>query len=773
MSSYHITVRGIVQGVGFRPFVYRLANKLDLSGWVANTGSGVEIEIHGPHEKTASFLEGLHSPPPLSVIDLLLTEEIAAQSSSEAKFVIRQSSESGNDPGPMPPDADLCQSCLSELFHKGDRRFLYPFINCTDCGPRYTVIENIPYDRPATSMKGFKLCPECQSEYLDPGDRRFHAQTNCCGVCGPHYYLYDNKGVMIETDNRDEDAIAKVSRLLKNGKIVAIKGVGGFHLAVDASNEEAVRLLRKRKKRPDKPLAVMAADLTKVSSFAKLDDTAADELTSPRKPIVLLRKRDRFLLAASVAPESVFIGVMLPYAPIHYLLFQNKELFALVMTSGNMAGSPIIRDNREAFEKLGSVADFFLVHDRDILISNDDSVVGCRDGETALVRRSRSYVPGSLPLTHDVGRTLAFGAMLKNTICLTRGKSAFFSHHIGDLEHPETVLYLQYSVAHFLRSLRIQPDLLACDLHPDYPSTVFAEEYSKQYSLPLVKVQHHHAHAVSCMAEHGLEGPVIGVVLDGSGWGTDATVWGGEILTVSQSGFERAGYLLPVEMPGGDAVVYSPWRMALSYLYKSYGNEVIDLDLPFLKQYDQQVPLLLQMIELGFNCPLTSSCGRLFDAMAVLLGLCTETSFEGQAASYIEIIADVEESNGYDLSHDYYNNALIFDTTGLIKAAVADLLEGVERSLVAARFQQSLAVFFTQSCKRLRDEKDIEQVVLSGGVFLNLLFRKILKERLKREGFAVYTQNRVVTGDGGIALGQAVAARAMLEQKKTIQAVEG
>lgn len=740
--------------------MYRLAHQHKLSGWVSNTGSGVEIEIGGLEEDAAAFISSLQHPPPLAVIDELIKDRVDTCSFTESRFIIRKSAASGKDPGSLPPDADICPTCLSELFHPADPRFLYPFINCTDCGPRYTVIENIPYDRSFTTMKDFLLCPDCEKEYQDPFNRRFHAQTNCCPSCGPHYILTDRKGNVVAGIESDFAAINETAGLLKTGNIVAIKGIGGFHLVADACNEQVVQALRLRKRRPEKPLAVMVSCLEKAMEIAEIGSQAQELICSAKKPIVILRKKKPFFLAENVVPNTVFIGIMLPYSPLHYLLFNNQPCDFLVMTSGNVAGSPIIRDTLEAYAKLDGIADYFLVHDRQILISNDDSVVRCEKGRTTLLRRSRSYAPAAIQLHQDVGRTLAFGAMLKNTICLTRGRSAFFSHHIGELEHPDTAAYLTYSRDHFLKSLRIEPDLLVCDLHPEYPSTILAKEYSYAKGIPLVQVQHHHAHAVSCMAEHGLAGPVLAVILDGSGWGDDATVWGGEIFTAEYDCFVREAHLMAVPMPGGDAAVLQPWRMAVSYLHEAY-QDVLDWDrIVFLDKYRQKIPLLLQMIDKNINSPLTSSCGRLFDALAALLGICTEASFEGQAASCIEMLAAPHEKSVYPIDAEKVGS-MVFDTALLVRAVIQDQQEGISKETIAARFQNSLALFFANSCEKIRQRNGINQVVLSGGVFQNVMFTNILQERLDMLNFSVYTQNKVVPGDGGIALGQAVAGRAI------------
>lgn len=765
MPCCRLTIRGIVQGVGFRPFVYRTAVSLGLGGWVANTGSGVEIEAHGTEEQLENFQSAFANPPPLAVINSIEVTNCSQSSCDATSFTIQKSEEAGADPGPLPPDAEICPACLTELFHPGDRRYLYPFTNCTDCGPRYTVIENIPYDRPYTTMQEFPLCKKCEAEYTDPLDRRFHAQTNCCPDCGPHYTLYDNHGKRLASAGEDAAAIAETAKLLAQGAIVAIKGIGGFHLAADGAKQTSVAALRQRKHRPDKPLAVMVADLAGAEVLGHIHSPDRHWLTSAQKPIVLVEKKTPFPLAPAVAPDTVFIGVMLPYAPVHYLLFHYHPFQALVMTSGNMAGSPIIRDEEKALQKLASVADYFLIHNRKIIISNDDSVLRAEEKQTTMLRRSRSFVPAGLSLKVDAGKTLAFGAMLKNVVCLTRGREAFLSHHIGDLENIDTIDYQRFSIEHCISSLRIKPNLVVHDLHPDYPSTVAAKKYAAAKKLPCIGVQHHHAHAVSCMLENNLQGPSLALCLDGTGWGEDASVWGGELLLAELHQYQRLVRLCPIPMPGGDKVIHEPWRMTLSWLNTAF-DQLPDLSL--LHDYHNEIPILLQMMQKGLNSPLTSSSGRLFDAAAALLGTCITASYEGQAAVTIEMVADPAEESTYDLNladqTEFSTEPVALDTLPIIRGMVTDLAQGVSAPVIAAKFQNSLASLFSHSIKSCAKTSGIKEVVLSGGVFHNLLFTKKLVSRLDKLGLTAYTHAKIPPGDGGLALGQAVAGRMMFRQ---------
>jgi hydrogenase maturation protein HypF len=759
-----LKITGVIQGVGFRPFIYRLARDRGLAGYVANTAAGVTIEIDGTAQEIERFAQAIASDkPPLACIEELHLEKIKlGPDGTHQNFHIVESISAGNTIGPITPDSDVCDNCLVELFAPDDRRYLYPFINCTDCGPRYTLIEKTPYDRPLTAMKHFDLCESCKAEYKDPLDRRFHAQATCCPACGPAVTLTTPGGQAVE----DCDPIRMTADLLKAGKIVAIKGIGGFHLAVNAVNPEAIAKLREKKGRPDKPLAVMAASLEQVTAFAYCTLEEQKILRGREKPIVLLEKKLPFHLADNVAPDNRFIGVMLPYTPIHHLLFYYHDFQALVMTSANLSGSPVVKDNDEAFSKLAHIADFFLLHDRQIVTQADDSVIRMSNTYPAIYRRARAFVPSVLNLNKNNGHTLALGAIIKNTICLTKEKEAFVSPHIGDLDNLDTQLHQKNISRHFQTLLRIEPDLLVHDLHPDYAGSRYA---SSQKELPTIGVQHHHAHAVSCMAEHGLTGPVIALTLDGNGYGPDHTVWGGEVLLADYLNFERLAHFSGVEMPGGDAAIREPWRMAVSHLNRAFGNDYKKLDLQILHDHTAQIGVIQQMIDRSVNSPLTSSCGRLFDAVAALLGLRYTVSFEGQAAAELEMLLkpDVAENSTYSFEIIQSDaNPWLLPLTPIIHDLVADLLQNVPPSLISRRFHNTLSGLFTQTCEKIRKQNGINIVVLSGGVFQNLNLLRQLKRNLENLSFAVYAHEQVPSNDGGISLGQAVAGRAMYENLK-------
>lgn len=764
-----ISVSGVVQGVGFRPFVYRLAREQGLTGFVANTMAGVTIEVTGHEAAVDSFVEGIErQKPPLSVIAALdVQKKNGFQTELSGDFVIRESIASGAKVGPVAPDSDVCPSCLVELFDPANRRFGYPFINCTDCGPRFTLIKKTPYDRPSTSMADFPLCPDCEAEYHDPADRRFHAQANCCPACGPGYRLLDNHGREVATGaSIVHGDIATVADLLRCGKIVAIKGVGGFHLVVSAIDATAVARLRQRKGRPEKPLAVMAADLETARSFAEVDGKATELLASSRKPVVLLRKGQHFPLADNVAPDNNHVGVMLPYTPMHHLLLSMCGLPALVMTSGNLSGEPIVTGNDEVFAKLGKIADYIYLHNRQIISANDDSVIRPDSLGPSIIRRARAFVPAAVKLAAGAGRTLALGAIKKNTICVTRDNEAFVSQHIGDLDNLATAAQLEKIIDHFTSLLLLEPDLVVHDLHPDYPGSRYA---SSQQDLPIIGVQHHHAHIVSCMAEHKLAGPVIGLAMDGSGYGPDSTVWGGEVLVAAADCFERAAHLSRVGLPGNEAAVRQPWRMAISHLYKAFGPACFDLDLEVLTKNSEALPTVARLLESGFNTPLTSSCGRLFDAVAALLGIRYSVSYEGQAAAELEMLAQDSAPTSFcypftvirEEGHPWQ-----IETEAIIRAVVRDLHEGVGLPVISNRFHDTLAALLVEVSLLLREKHQIDQVVLSGGVFQNMTLRRRVVEGLRQQGFAVFAHSEVPTNDGGLSLGQAVAGRAIYERRK-------
>ena len=756
-----LEITGIIQGVGFRPFVYRLAKSRGLNGYIANTAAGVTIEIDGTDAEIERFAQDItREKPPLASINELHLERLGnGPVATYQNFTIVQSISAGKKIGPITPDSDVCGNCLAELFDPGDQRYLYPFINCTDCGPRYTLIEKTPYDRPLTAMKPFALCRRCRAEYEDPLDRRFHAQATCCPACGPSVTLEAPDGRAVA----GSDPIRMAADLLSAGKILAIKGIGGFHLAVNGVDHGAIARLRERKGRPDKPLAVMAADLDRVHFFAKFSPHEQKLLCGRAKPIVLLQKNSPFPLAENVAPDNRFIGVMLPYTPIHHLLFHYHDFQALVMTSGNLSGSPVVKDNDEAFAKLANIADYFLLHDRQIVTQADDSVIRLSGSYPAIYRRARAFVPTVVNLQHDAGRTLALGAIIKNTICITKEKEAFVSQHIGDLDNLDTQVHQVNISRHFQSLLRIEPDLLVHDLHPDYPGSRYARS---QKNLPAIGVQHHHAHAVSCMAEHGLAGPVIALTLDGNGYGPDHTVWGGEVLLADYHSYERLAHLETVAMPGGDAAIREPWRMAFSHLYHAFGPDYENMDLQLLHAHKDKVNIIRQMLDKSINSPLTSSCGRLFDSVAALLGLRYTVSFEGQAAAELEMLL---EPNDHDTAAYPFeiiksgNKPWQLPVKPLITAIVHDILENMSPQHISTCFHNTMALLFTRVCREIRDDNNINQVVLSGGVFQNLSLHRLLRTNLETLSFTVYSHEQVPTNDGGISLGQALAGRAMWE----------
>ncbi|MBC2737401.1 MAG: carbamoyltransferase HypF [Desulfobacteraceae bacterium] len=754
IAAKQIRVKGIVQGVGFRPYVYQLAGRFKLCGHVANTAAGVRIHVEGPQTDIAAFLASIpaEAPPLAQITDV---DTMDAPTEGFHRFDIIASRDDSAKSALISPDVAICDDCLQEMLSPRDRRFRYPFINCTNCGPRYTIIDDIPYDRPQTSMASFPMCALCQAEYDDPENRRFHAQPNACPVCGPHVQLLDGSGQASDT----KDPIGTAVGLLKQGRIVAIKGLGGFHLAVDAENEPAVARLRQRKHREEKPLAVMAYDGDRIRRFAHLDDEEMAVLASPQRPILLLAKRSDQALAPSVAPHNRYFGVMLPYAPLHYLLLE-KAFAALVMTSANLSEEPIAISNHEAVERLAGIADAFLVHNRDIYLRCDDSIVRKTAGVTRFIRRARGYVPTPVFLNHTPPPVLACGAALKNTVCLTKEDRAFISQHIGDLENLATYGAFRDTIAHLQRILAITPQAIACDLHPDYLSTRYTTEQS---DLPVIQVQHHHAHIVSAMAENHLDGRVIGLAFDGTGYGPDGTIWGGEVLLAENNRYERAAFLEPLPMPGGTAAIKAPWRMAISYLYQAFGESFRDLDTPFMASVDlKEADILVAMMQQRLNAPLTSSMGRLFDGIAALIGLRSSVAFEGQAAMELEMIAAPEAAAPYDFSWQASDHGLRIPTAPIIQGVVTDIQHGLSNAHISRRFHTTLIHLLTDLCSYLHRQTELDRVVLSGGTFQNAILLEELSRSLAKNGFAVYAHRLVPPNDGGISLGQAVAAGAML-----------
>jgi hydrogenase maturation protein HypF len=748
----------VVQGVGFRPFVYSLATSLGLSGLVGNDVDGVFAEIEGGAGAVAKFLVLLEQEaPPLARIERVTTRPLGVIGSPG--FVIAPSVPGGQRRTLISADSATCDDCLRELADPADRRYRYPFINCTNCGPRFTIVRDVPYDRPLTTMSGFAMCSRCATEYHDPADRRFHSQPVCCPACGPRVTLLDNAGA----PQPGTDPIAAAAALLRSGQVLALKGLGGYHLVVDAGNEAASAALRARKHREDKPFAVMVADLSTARLLCDVDQLAARSLTSARRPIVLLPRlpaADR-RIAESVAPGNRHLGLLLPYTPLHYLLLAAAA-GPLVMTSGNVSDEPIAYRDDDALDRLAGIADAFLVHDRAIHVRTDDSVVRTFGGRESVLRRSRGYVPEPLRVRQPFRRpVLACGAELKNTFCLAKGQHAFVSHHIGDLENAETLRSFTEGIEHFKRLFDIEPRLIAHDLHPDYLSTKYAVDLvdGGLAGVELVGVQHHHAHIASCLADNDEDGPVIGVAFDGTGYGADGTIWGGEFLIADLATFERAGSLVPVPMPGGVAAIRQPWRMAATYLALSYPGG-LPAGLAVHDRNEERWTAVTAMAARGVNAPLTSSAGRLFDAVAALLGVRDAINYEGQAAIELEQVTDARERGSYQATITSHASELAVAGADLVRAAADDLAAGVPVPIIAARFHNGVAAAVLSVCAQLRERTGLSVVALSGGVFQNLLLTRQVMSGLTDDGFRVLVHSRVPCNDGGISLGQAAVAAA-------------
>jgi hydrogenase maturation protein HypF len=799
-----VQVRGVVQGVGFRPFVYRLALEEELSGFIGNDTDGVTIELEGRCDRLDSFLARLRAEtPPLARIDAVAVGRMAPW--GETGFRIVTSAVRGQVSTGIPADAATCADCLGELLDPADRRYRYPFLNCTNCGPRYTITRRIPYDRPQTSMAVFPMCPDCQAEYDDPLNRRFHAQPNACWQCGPKIWLECNANLLTRVFRKAEtgllfcdDPIIQTIHLLLAGQILAIKGIGGFHLGVDATNEAAVQRLRQRKRRYGKPLAVMVRDLDAARQICSLSGEEETLLQSVARPIVLARRRVQSGIAESVAPGIPWLGVFLPYAPLQHLLFADDRVSALVMTSANLSEEPIAIDNEEAQRRLGGIADAFLLHDREILQRCDDSVAAVVDGAPQLFRRARGFVPLGVELDIEAPPLLAVGGHLKNVLALARGRFAYQSQHLGDLENLIGLDFFRESLDHLMRTFEIEPRAVVHDLHPGYLSTSWAREWAAERKLPLIAVQHHHAHVAGCMAENGVEGPAIGLALDGTGYGLDGTIWGGEVLVVDnrRGTMERFAHLQPFPLPGGDQAIREPWRAAFAAL-RAAGIDSPAVD-RLVSATAQEARLLERMIERGINAPQTSSLGRLFDAVAALLLDRKSVDYEAQAAIELEGIA-VDEGDDLDgveyvlelsvwqnfsaqkdpqdavpstslrsapedgflrSANDKPGGPLQLRTDRMWRALLDDLRRGESKARIAARFHAGVAEGFIQAALRARQETGIAQVALSGGCLHNRRLARLLRTGLEKQGFAVYSHRRVSPGDGGLSYGQLVVASA-------------
>jgi hydrogenase maturation protein HypF len=805
-----IEVTGIVQGVGFRPFVHNRAKAHRLSGYVINNPNGVVMEAEGHPDDIEAFVTDLREhPPALSRIHDIKREVIESEKEGRSyrSFSIRTSEYQGRPVTLISPDVCVCEDCLRELFDHEDRRYLYPFINCTNCGPRFTIIQKLPYDRPFTTMRSFEMCPSCRREYEEATDRRFHAQPNACPVCGPQLELLDERGEPLPGD-----PLLGSVRLLREGKILAVKGLGGFHLAVDATNEEAIKRLRRRKKREEKPLALMVGTLEAARNIVELSNTEEEILTSRERPILLGYRRsgapESYGVAASVAPDNPYLGVMLPYTPLHYLLFFHpdcggdyqggRSIFsALVMTSGNVSEEPICKDTGEVLRNLSGIADGFLVHNRDIHLRCDDSIVNVVGGTPEFVRRSRGFAPAPLFLHAPTPQILAFGAQLKNALCLTDGNRAFMSQYVGDLENVPTMQFFQEAVSHFTEIFDLEPTIFAYDLHPEYMSTRYLMDFAsklKEGSFGAVGVQHHHAHIVSVLAEHGFTGPVIGFSFDGTGYGLDGAIWGGEVLICNAATFRRFAHLDYLPLPGASAAIKEPWRMAFSYLRAAFGEDWRSLPLECLRKVSpSELELLDQASRSGLSSPQTSSLGRLFDAVGSLLDIKHYSSFEGQAAMMVEMFATGEKGHlrlPYEILEapseelDPYpvcwgnmrevtsrlevdpKRRFVLNYRPLVRSLVEEIEKGKSKSELAAAFHDTLIDSFLEIAERAREITAVNDVALSGGCWQNRILKERFRALLKDNGFKVITNQHVPTNDGGIALGQAFVAATIVQHQE-------
>ena len=740
---------GIVQGVGFRPFVFGLASRYGLRGWVLNDGEGVLIEVEGARAQIDRFLRSIEEDCP-SVARVESLRSTLLEPVGYKRFEILHSEEGKARSVLVSPDLAVCQECLRELFDPADRRFGYPFINCTNCGPRFTIIFDLPYDRRMTTMSSFKMCTACQSEYDDPGDRRFHAQPNACARCGPSVWLRDSRGEIVDCD----DAVTEAARLLCLGKIVAVKGLGGYHIACDATDAGVVAELRRRKRRPSKPFAIMFPDVRWVERSCIASSREKKELASAKAPILLLNSRENSPIADNVSPGLRQHGAMLPYTPLHHLLLKRVGR-PLVMTSGNLSDEPICFLDEEALSVLGPMVDYFLGHNRPIHARCDDTVGRSIEGRTLLFRRSRGYVPKPIELGFDAGEVLACGSDMKNVFCITKGSRAFLSQYIGELSSPGSVAALKEAVEHFRRLFGVAPSVVAHDLHPDYLCTRFATALPIEVS---VAVQHHHAHIASCLAEQQISERVIGVAFDGTGLGDDGAVWGGEFLLCDTYDYQRAAHIDYVPLPGGDAAIKEPWRMAVSYLWVLLGDRITDSPLVPSHIGQTQLATIVEAIKAGVNAPSCSSMGRLFDCVSALLGLCQRASYEAEAAALLEAAASRRTTSAYSFLVKSDSWPITIDMRPTVEAILTETAGGYDPGVISGRFHNTIAAMVKDVCVLLRERTGIRKVALSGGVFQNCLLLGKVRRLLRGEGFTVLSQWEVPPNDGGIALGQAVVA---------------
>ena len=767
-----IEITGIVQGVGFRPFVGRLATDCRLMGFVRNHPGGVTVEVEGKKHQLEIFIHEIsRCAPPLAEIQQVVVSSI--QPVGESCFAILPSTHVEDGSTLVPPDAAVCEDCLAEMHDESNPRYRYPFTNCTNCGPRFTIIRELPYDRASTTMDAFEMCESCRSEYVSPSSRRFHAEPICCPQCGPELWFASSRALFTDPEAisspahcaTDADALSLLDLAIVEGKIVAVKGIGGFHLVCDAANHQAIDRLRRLKNRPSKPFAIMVPEVGTAEMLAEVSPAESKLLTSPQKPIVLLQRRPRDRrISYLVAPGCQQLGIMLPYTPLHHLLMQSKQ--ALVMTSGNLSGEPICRTNQEAADRLAGIADAFLLHNRDIYIACDDSVVVEFDGKSYPIRRSRGYAPTSVPVSRGGPSVLSVGGELKATFCLTDSTHAHVSHYLGDMEHLNTLEVFDRSIRHFLKVLRISPQAVACDMHPDYFTTSWAKQYAREHDLPLVEVQHHKAHIAALCAEQHWNDPVIGVCFDGSGYGTDGAIWGGEFFCKDDEGFQRVAHLKNVALPGGDTSIKRPYRLALSHL-ASAGIDWNE-NLASVRACSQdELRVLQRQLAQNIGCTPTSSMGRLFDAVASLLGVRQGVTYEGQAAIELEAICGTLDCGSYSFQLAEAELTQI-DPRPVLEALLADINSGVPKSVVASRFHLGVAELVLEVSCRIRKTTDVGTVALSGGVFQNMRLLQATVGLLKQNQFRVLVHRLVPPNDGGISLGQAVLAQqALLEPTTT------
>ncbi len=750
MKAIAVHIKGLVQGVGFRPFVYRVALHHQITGWVENGNDGVRIFAEGSEEQLKAFLQDLRekAPPASEILEIFIELRSSKQSFD---FKIIKSSDYSDEITDISPDIAVCPECLEDMKTQPHRAG-YPFINCTNCGPRFTIIRGLPYDRPKTTMDVFEMCPLCREEYAEVSDRRFHAQPIACNQCGPRYELIIGNEKYYDIGH----ILEKTTELIHDGKIVAVKGMGGFHLACDATNEQAVQRLRSKKYREGKPFAVMFGSIDECRYFAEINKAEEELLTSWRRPIVILKnKQNGKRLAPSVSNGFNTTGMLLSYMPLHYLLFEKLATPAIVLTSGNLSDEPVIINNQEALTRLAAVADAFLIYNRDIYNRSDDSVMMVSGEKPRMIRRSRGFAPRPVNLSMDVDGIIATGAELVNCFCVGKGNKALLSQHIGDLKNLETLDFFEESLQRFTEMFRIRPRMLVCDLHPDYLSTRYAMDLAaKSSDLPLLQVQHHHAHIASCMAEHGLDEQVIGISMDGVGYGLDGNIWGLEILLCDLADFERRSHLEYALQPGSDMANHEPWRMGYSFLHQYVCHDPETLELPFLKDIGRgKIEVIKAALENRINTPLTSSAGRLFDAVAAITGVCTHSVFHAEAPMRLENILDLSEPGEYEFVFGQtISPALVF------QRITEDILNKVPAEKISARFHRSVVTLIVQSAVNQRDVTGIEKVVLSGGSFQNRFLLSETENRLQQEGFQVYSHHWIPSNDGGVALGQLVIA---------------